>query len=54
MLEFISFELFDSESDLLEKLYKKEVSEKVTFKGLFNIFCIQKQILVKTKHIEFY
>lgn len=46
MLEFYQFfELFDSESDLIEKLTKKEVSEKgwnSFYKGLLNIFCIQK------------
>lgn len=46
MLEFYQFfELFDSESDLMEKLTKKEVSEKgwnSFYKGLLKVFCIQK------------
>lgn len=46
MLEFYQFfELFDSEKNLIEKLSKKEVSDKgwdSFYKGILDIFCIQK------------
>lgn len=56
MLEFYQFfELFDSESDLMEKLTKKEVSEKgwnSFYKGLLNIFCIKKTDFSDNKKIS--
>lgn len=56
MVEFYQFfELFDSESDLLEKLTKKEVSEKgwnSFYKGLLNIFCIHKADFSEKQNIS--